>query len=109
MNNVAFFVYSRRDMKIRGNKTSFILASQSPRRRLLLKQIGLKFVVRPSTVAERFVPEETPSHNVRRLALEKARDWAQSDTYRSFPLSAVNTAISAATRAEPSATTPAPN
>ena len=42
-------------------------------------------------------------------ALEKARDWAQSDTYRSFPLSAVNTAISAATRAEPSATTLAPN
>ena len=76
MNNVAFFVYSRRDMKIRGNKTSFILASQSPRRRLLLKQIGLKFVVRPSTVAERFVPKETPSHNVRRLALEKARDVA---------------------------------
>ncbi len=76
MNNVAFFVYSRREMKRKGNRTPFVLASQSPRRRLLLKQIGLKFVVCPSSVAERFVPGESPAHSVRRLALEKARDVA---------------------------------
>lgn len=53
-----------------------ILASRSPRRRLLLKQIGLTFSVRPSSAEERFSSRETPSQNVKRIALEKARDVA---------------------------------
>lgn len=76
MNNVAFFVYSRRSMKAKEGRTLFILASQSPRRQLLLRQIGFKFVVRPSRVEERFIRGESPAHNVRRLALEKAKDVA---------------------------------
>jgi len=41
-----------------------------------LKQIGLTFVVKPSSIVERFSPHETPAQNVRRIALEKARDVA---------------------------------
>lgn len=55
-----------------------ILASQSPRRRLLLRQIGLRFVVRPSNVKEVFSLHETPFRNAKRIALEKAHDIAQS-------------------------------
>jgi septum formation protein len=49
-----------------------ILASQSPRRRLLLKQIGLKFSVRPSSVPEDVLDHESPEQNVKRIALAKA-------------------------------------
>jgi len=55
-----------------------ILASQSPRRRLLLKQIGLGFTVRPSRVEELFSPRESPGNNAKRIALEKAFDVARS-------------------------------
>ncbi|MEX0737031.1 MAG: Maf family protein [Bacteroidota bacterium] len=55
-----------------------ILASQSPRRRLLLKQIGLRFTVRPSKVEEVFSSRESPRSNARRIALEKARDVARN-------------------------------
>jgi septum formation protein len=49
-----------------------ILASQSPRRKLLLKQIGLRFVVRPSAVREDLWDHESPEHNAKRIALSKA-------------------------------------
>ena len=58
------------------NAPRLILASGSPRRRLLLKQIGLTFTVKPSSIVERFSPHATPAQNVRRIALEKARDVA---------------------------------
>lgn len=57
-----------------------ILASQSPRRRLLLKQIGLRFTVRPSCVEESFLDHETPAANAKRIALEKAQDVAARTT-----------------------------
>jgi septum formation protein len=53
-----------------------ILASQSPRRKVLLEQIGLSFSVRPSSVREDLWDHETPDHNVRRIALSKAREIA---------------------------------
>lgn len=49
-----------------------ILASQSPRRKLLLRQIGLTFTVRPSDVREDLWDHETPRHNAKRIALSKA-------------------------------------
>jgi septum formation protein len=54
-----------------------ILASQSPRRRLLLKQIGLRFSVRPSSVREDVLDHESPAQNARRIALAKALDVAR--------------------------------
>ena len=53
-----------------------ILASQSPRRKELLRQIGLKFHIMPSTVDETIVEDVTPEEHVRILAERKARDVA---------------------------------
>jgi len=53
-----------------------ILASQSPRRKKLLKQIGLKFRVIPSHIAEIMSPSLTPGDNAKRIALEKAQEVA---------------------------------
>ena len=53
-----------------------ILASKSPRRYELLKQVGLDFEVIPSRVMEDFVQGESPQEHVIRLAEAKARDVA---------------------------------
>lgn len=55
-----------------------VLASQSPRRKVLLRQIGLKFRVRPSAVREDLLDHETPEHNAKRIALTKALEIAKS-------------------------------
>lgn len=49
------------------------LASQSPRRRELLAQIGVKFDVINPRVDESPLAEEAPADLVRRLAIDKAR------------------------------------
>ena len=49
------------------------LASASPRRKELLKQIGLSFKTMPSTVEERITKTE-PSEVVEELACQKAVD-----------------------------------
>jgi septum formation protein len=54
------------------NYPPLILASQSPRRKVLLKQIGLKFSVQPSSVPEDVLDHEPPAHNAKRIALSKA-------------------------------------
>lgn len=48
------------------------LASQSPRRRELLTQIGVIYTVLPVDVPEKRTPTEAPSEYVQRLALEKS-------------------------------------
>jgi septum formation protein len=53
-----------------------ILASQSPRRKILLKQIGLKFRVIPSHVSEVLFPNESPGDNAKRIAIDKASEVA---------------------------------
>jgi len=53
-----------------------ILASLSPRRRELLHQLGLDFLVVPSHAEEQELPGETPEQHVQRLSLEKARQVA---------------------------------
>jgi septum formation protein len=50
-----------------------ILASQSPRRRYLLKQVGLEFSVIPSSFDENSVTMTTPEPYARILAENKAR------------------------------------
>lgn len=54
-----------------------ILASQSPRRRELLAQIGVTHEVRPADVDERVLPGEAPVPHCERLAREKAHTLAQ--------------------------------
>ena len=56
---------------------SIILASQSPRRRELLEQVGLTdFVVRPAQGKEQADPALPPDRLVEQLSLQKAREVA---------------------------------
>jgi septum formation protein len=58
-----------------------ILASQSPRRKILLKQIGLKFRVHPSNIQEDIDRNTSPTDNARRIALQKAVEVASLYEY----------------------------
>lgn len=59
-------------------KKDFVyLASASPRRSELLRQIGVRFTVRPAAIPEHGLPGETPENYVLRLAAAKAEAvWA---------------------------------
>jgi septum formation protein len=50
-----------------------ILASSSPRRQELLRNVGIEFVVQPANVPEDVIPGELPEACVQRLARAKAR------------------------------------
>lgn len=52
--------------------STIILASASPRRAELLRQIGVTFSVQPADVDETPLPNETAEHYVERLARDKA-------------------------------------
>jgi septum formation protein len=54
-----------------------ILASNSPRRRELLEQIGLSFTIDPADVDEQILTGETPEDYAVRVARDKARIAAQ--------------------------------
>lgn len=56
--------------------TNLILASASPRRQELLKQIGLSFSVKPSAIEEEFYAQQSPEEVVQQLAFQKAKDVA---------------------------------
>lgn len=50
----------------------FILASESPRRREILKSVGLKFKTIPAHVNEDYLAGESPRAHVKRLSRDKA-------------------------------------
>lgn len=52
--------------------TRLILASQSPRRALLLEMLGLRFDTMPADIDETYEPGEEPGAHAERLAREKA-------------------------------------
>ncbi len=54
-----------------------ILASGSPRRRELLTQIGVAYMVNPSTYSEESPKKKDPEKYVQAQALGKARDVAE--------------------------------
>ncbi len=53
------------------NDVKIYLASKSPRRKKLLKQIGIKFSTFSVDIEEKQLPNETPVRTVKRLAEEK--------------------------------------
>lgn len=55
----------------------FILASASPRRKELLRSVGLKFKIIPAHVDETYISGESPRTHVRRLSSNKAMVIAQ--------------------------------
>jgi septum formation protein len=56
---------------------SLVLASASPRRRMILEQLGLGFRVLASGIDESALPGETPERHVERLARDKAAEILQ--------------------------------
>lgn len=61
-------------------KPQLVLASASPRRRELLEQIGIRFVVQTADVDETPLPGESPEVLVERLAIMKAEAvWEQQN------------------------------
>jgi septum formation protein len=72
------------------------LASRSPRRRELLRQIGVRFKVLPSDIDESVLPDESPEHYVMRLAHEKAAVCVRqiaSQQLPPFPVLAADTTV----------------
>ncbi len=59
-------------MQNEGKLQKVVLASRSPRRIALLKQIGVESIVRPADIDESVQQDELPSDYVQRLAREKA-------------------------------------
>lgn len=57
---------------------NLILASQSPRRRVLLSQLGYQFTSCPADIDEQVTGEENPQQYVERLAQEKAQYIAKN-------------------------------
>ncbi len=56
--------------------TKIILASASPRRRKLLKKLGIKFRVIPSNIEEKIAEKFSPAIFAKKLAYEKAKTVA---------------------------------
>lgn len=59
--------------------TQLILASQSPRRKALLQQLGIPFEIQPSSINEHSLTRD-PLSLVRELSLSKANDIASNCT-----------------------------
>lgn len=65
-----------------------VLASCSPRRREILKQLGLKFEVKPSGIDEIFPEECPPEKAAAAIALQKVRDVVKKLNYPAYVIGA---------------------
>jgi septum formation protein len=73
---------------------AFYLASASPRRAELLRQIGVDFTVLPCAVDECGLGGEAPEEQVLRLALAKARaGWVQRGRILDLPVLGADTLV----------------
>ena len=77
------------------NSQVVILASRSPRRVELLKQIGVESIVRPADIDEVALEGEAPADYVQRLAKEKVTAIAKSlkSEYENIPVLAADTTV----------------
>ena len=73
--------------------TDLILASSSPRRAELLRQIGVRFTIHPADVDETQHLSETPEDYVQRLAREKAQTVAQQLLETKLPVLGADTTV----------------
>ena len=74
-----------------GISTQFVLASASPARAALLRQIGLQFEVIPSRICEDDITSQGPIDKVTSLSQEKARHVAE--TFRDKVIIAADTVV----------------
>jgi septum formation protein len=70
-----------------------ILASASPRRVALLKQIGIDCIVMPADIDESALANESPSAYVLRLAAQKAQAIVHKSPNASLPILAADTTV----------------
>jgi len=73
--------------------TDLILASSSPRRAELLRQIGVRFTIHPADIDETQHLGETPEDYVQRLAREKAQAVAQQLLETKLPVLGADTTV----------------
>jgi septum formation protein len=59
-------------------REKIVLASASPRRRQLLRELGLEFEIRPSDINEDAWPGETPLETQKRVTMDKASAVARA-------------------------------
>jgi len=71
--SVGVCVYSRVSRTRQAHVSRIFLASKSPRRRELLRQLGVAFEILDPDVPEQRAPGESPTDYVSRVAREKAR------------------------------------
>jgi len=75
------------------------LASKSPRRQTLLRQINIDFELIDSEIDESDNNNEKPLHYVRRMSIEKARaGWISNKRVNNFVVLAADTSIAIADR-----------
>lgn len=75
-----------------GMAPDFYLASKSPRRQELLRQLHYRFEIAPADIPEQPQPGETPERYAQRVALEKAHA-AQRLAPRTLPLLGADTDV----------------
>ena len=77
------------------NNSTIILASRSPRRVELLRQIGLDCKIYPADIDESPLPNEVPAQYVMRLAEEKAQACISllPTEYQGYPILAADTTV----------------
>jgi septum formation protein len=73
--------------------TKIILASQSPRRVALLKQMQIDYLVMPADIDEQAYANETPSDYVLRLAEQKALAIVKKLPAHDLPILAADTTV----------------
>ena len=79
---------------------SWILASASPRRQALLRQLGLSFTCIPSRIEERAHEREAPRHFAQRMAEEKALDIARDIAHQTSSIALSDESASAQNNAQ---------
>lgn len=75
------------------NQKKLVLASASPRRKKLLKELGFQFEVIPSTIEEYVPPGTLPDDAVKTLALQKAQDISNTLKYPAIIIGADTTVV----------------
>ncbi|MBQ0721598.1 MAG: septum formation inhibitor Maf [Gammaproteobacteria bacterium] len=70
-----------------------ILASSSPRRAELLRQIGVRFAIHPANIDESQYPGEAVEIYVQRMAREKAQTVAQKALANDLPVLGADTTV----------------
>jgi septum formation protein len=75
-----------------GTRRDLILASESPRRAKLLRQLGVSFSIVPPKVDETVIPAEAPNAYVRRIALSKVTA-VSAKCGRSVPVLGADTVV----------------